>query len=336
MSEEVGEQASCGRARERARRYKPEAMRDEREEKLTRRKAIAAGLVGAATLAGITAVGGEMSKGQSKEGGVKGRMPVAFLPHGGGPWPFVELGFGDRAEMGALAGYLASVRTLPKSKPAALLVVSAHWEEAVPTVMTGERPPLLFDYSGFPPESYQLTWPAPGSPTVAARVRELLGEAGFESATDERRGFDHGVFVPLKLTYPDAEVPTVQLSLKKGLDPKEHLAMGKALAPLRDEGVFIVGSGMTFHNMRGFMDPRAVPVAERFDAWLREATTRAQPERDRELIRWASAPDARNSHPREEHLLPLMVIAGAAGEDVATVAFNGTFAGKRLSAYHFG
>lgn len=263
------------------------------------------------------------------------RMPVAFLPHGGGPWPFVDLGFGDKAGADALRAYLESVKALPKTAPKALLVISAHWEEAVPTVMTSEKPPMLYDYYGFPPESYRITWPAPGSPTVAARVRELLEKAGFQTASDAQRGFDHGTFVPLKLTYPNAEVPVVQLSLKAGLDPAEHLAMGRALAPLRDEGVFIVGSGMTFHNLRAFFDPRARPVAETFDAWLREAATLPAKERDARLTEWASAPMARAAHPREEHLIPLMVIAGAAGDDVGTVAYNGTFGGLRLSAYHF-
>src|SRR5262249_18153476 len=151
-----------------------------------------------------------------------------------------------------MAAYLRSIRALPRTPPKALLVISAHWEEPVPTVMTSERPPMLYDYYGFPAASYEITWPAPGHPALAARTRELLGGAGFKTAADAQRGFDHGTFVPLKLAYPAAEVPTVQLSLKAGLDPAEHLAMGRALAPLRDEGVLLLGSGMTYHNMRGF------------------------------------------------------------------------------------
>jgi len=263
------------------------------------------------------------------------RMPVAFVPHGGGPWPFVDLGF-DRREVDALAGYLRSVRTLPSEQPRALLVISAHWEARVPTVMTSPRPPLLFDYHGFPPASYQLTWPAPGDAALAARVRSLLTDAGIESAEDDARGFDHGTFVPLKLTYPEAEVPTVQLSLVRGLDPAAHLALGRALAPLRDEGVFIIASGMTFHNLPAFRDPRARAISEAFDGWLRETTTKEQPARDAGLTAWESAPAARLAHPREEHLLPLMVAAGAAGADGAHVAFDGSFMNVRLSAYHFG
>jgi aromatic ring-opening dioxygenase catalytic subunit (LigB family) len=304
------------------------------DEGITRREAIAAGVTGAAIVAAGSTLAGS---GDASAGAPKGqRMPVVFLPHGGGPWPFVELGFGDKAELNQLATYLRNLRVLPKSPPKAVLVISAHWEESVPTVMSSARPPMLYDYYGFPPESYQLTWPAPGEPKLAARVRELLGKAGFETAEDTGRGFDHGTFVPLKLTYPDADVPTVQLSLKAGLDPKEHLAMGRALQPLRDEGVFIVGSGMTFHNLRAFGDPRARPVSETFDAWLREAATLPARERDERLARWSTAPAARLAHPREEHLLPLMVIAGAAGEDPGTLGYNGTILGLRLSAYHFG
>lgn len=259
---------------------------------------------------------------------------MVFIPHGGGPWPFVDIGI-PKEEVAALADYLRSVRTVPPVPPRALLVISAHWEEAVPTVMTSDRPPILYDYYGFPPESYQITWPAPGEPHLASRVRELLAAADFPTAADPRRGYDHGTFIPLKLTYPDADVPTVQLSLRHGLDPREHIAIGRALAPLRDEGVFIIGSGMTFHNLRAFRDPRARAVAEAFDAWLRESLALEADERNRRLEVWESAPAARLAHPREEHLLPLMVASGAAGDDRATLAFNGVF-GLRLSAFHFG
>ena len=263
-------------------------------------------------------------------------MPVVFAPHGGGPWPFVKLGFFAEGEEEELASYLRSLRDLPKTPPKALLIISAHWEEDKPTVMTSTRPPMLYDYYGFPPESYEITWPAPGDPALAKRVQDLLSAAGIESATDEKRGFDHGTFVPFKLTYPDADIPAIQLSLKTGLDPKEHLAIGRALAPLRDEGVFILGSGLTFHNLRALRDPRSVPISETFDAWLRETMTKPPAERDALLERWTSAPGARAAHPREEHLIPLMVIAGAAQSDLGRVAYNGAMNHLRLSAYHFG
>lgn len=263
------------------------------------------------------------------------RLPVVYIPHGGGPWPFVDLGL-PKPELDALATYLRQLSLLPKTPPRALLVVSAHWEEAVPTLMNGQNPPLLYDYYNFPPAAYTLKWPAPGAPELVARVQSLLGAAGYKSATDAQRGFDHGTFVPLMLTYPQADVPTLQLSLLRSLDPQEHLQLGRALAPLRDEGVFIIGSGMSYHNLRSFFSPAGQQVSETFDAWLTESATAAPAERDRRLIDWARAPAARQAHPREEHLLPLLVVAGAAAADRGSRAFSGTFASKRISAYHFG
>lgn len=263
------------------------------------------------------------------------RMPVAFLPHGGGPWPFAEMGF-PKSETEPLAAYLRAVPALAPVAPKALLVISAHWEEAVPTVMTAARPPMLYDYYGFPPETYQVQWPAPGAPELASRVRALLGAAGFETGVNAERGYDHGTFVPLKLSWPNADVPTTQLSLKAGLDPAVHVAMGRALAPLRDEGVFILGSGMSYHNMRGFGDPRAVSHADAFDGWLREIVGLPAVERDQRLSAWSQAPSARAVHPREEHLLPLMVVAGAAGADLGKVTFRGHVFGKAITGVHFG
>ncbi len=311
-------------------------MTQQRDDGVTRR----AVLVGLGT-AGVAALGAGCEKGgspmsQNERTQSSGtRMPVVFLPHGGGPWPWADLGF-PKADNDALAAYLREVKALPKTPPKALLVISAHWEETVPTVMTSPRPPMLYDYYGFPPETYTITWPAPGEPALAARVQALLGKAGFSSATDAERGFDHGTFVPLKLTYPDADIPTIQLSLVAGLDPATHLAIGRALAPLRDEGVFIIGSGMSYHNMRGFRDRSLTPSSETFDAWLRETATAEPAERDRKLNAWVEAPAARACHPREEHLLPLMVIAGAAGADRGTIPYNGTIGGLRISAVHYG
>ena len=315
-------------------------MTDQAVVSVTRRVAIAAGLAGAALSAAAlpgpqSSQSGVADAERKSERVSAGRLPVVFLPHGGGPWPFVDLRIGSKPEQAELATYLRSVAGVPQAPVKAVLVISAHWEEAVPTVMSGKAPPLLYDYYGFPPESYEITWPAPGEPAVAKRVRELLSGAGFETAENTERGFDHGTFVPLKLAYPKADVPTVQLSLKRGLDPKEHLALGRALAPLRDEGVFIVGSGMTFHNLRAF-GPQSSQAAEAFDGWLRESAALPTEERDRRLGDWTRAPSARLAHPREEHLLPLMVIAGAAGEDRGKVTYNGKIMGLRLSAYHFG
>jgi aromatic ring-opening dioxygenase catalytic subunit (LigB family) len=247
----------------------------------------------------------------------------------------VDTGIGDKAELDSLATYLRSLHDLPKEPPKALLCISAHWEEPVPTLMTSPNPPMLYDYFGFPPAAYTLSWPAPGEPKLAARVRDLFSKAGIESAANDERGFDHGTFVPLKVAWPDADVPTLQLSLQRGLDPAKHIAIGRALAPLRDEGVFIIGSGLSYHNLRE-LGPRGKPASEAFDAWLRETASLDAKERDARLTEWTAAPSARAVHPREEHLLPLMVVAGAAGSDRGTMAYSGTILGVRVSAYHFG
>ncbi|HEY4058480.1 MAG TPA: class III extradiol ring-cleavage dioxygenase [Kofleriaceae bacterium] len=308
-------------------------MSERSSEGMTRREVIAAG----AAVAGAAAIGLGTAGCEDDSRAAKSatRMPAVFLPHGGGPWPWID-GMFPKAESTALTAYLQGVPGLPKTPPKAILVISAHWEEAVPTVMTAEHPPMLYDYYGFPEETYHITWPAPGAPALASRVRELLDRAGIQNGADDKRGFDHGTFVPLKVAYPDPQLPTVQLSLIKGLSPEKHIAMGKALAPLRDEGVFIVGSGMSYHNMRGFFDPNAAPFAAMFDEWLRDAATKMPAERDAALAAWAKAPAARQCHPREEHLLPLMVIAGAAGDDRGVATFNGTQGGKLVSAFHFG
>ncbi len=219
-----------------------------------------------------------------------------------------------------------------------MVVVSAHWEERVPTVTTNPAPPLVYDYYGFPEETYRIQWPARGEPRVAGRVRELLEAKGIATAEDAKRGFDHGTFVPLKVAFPDADVPAIQLSLEQTLEPARHLAIGRALAPLRDEDVLVVGSGMSYHNLGDMRLPAETRRArsEPFDAWLREAVVADAGSRDAALARWEEAPNARIAHPREEHLLPLMVVAGAAGEDRGRVAYQGTFAGWAISAAHFG
>jgi aromatic ring-opening dioxygenase catalytic subunit (LigB family) len=242
---------------------------------------------------------------------------------------------GPRDTWDRMADWLRSLPASLPETPTALLVVSAHWEAPVVSVTSSASPPLLYDYSGFPPSTYELKWPAAGSPDLAARVAELLGGAGIAAASDAKRGFDHGVFIPLKVAYPEPRIPTVQLSLRAGLDPAEHLAIGRALAPLRDEGVFIVGSGMSYHNMRGFMDPRTRDVSARFDDWLASAVAAEQGERDASLVDWARAPMARQSHPREEHLLPLMVVAGAAGDGRGKRVLRDEVIGAVVSAFRF-
>ena len=263
-------------------------------------------------------------------------QPTYFINHGGGPCFFLEPG-PMRDTWRDLETYLRGFADTLDERPRAILIVSGHWEEARPTVNAGAAPPLLFDCSGFPAHTYQLTWPAPGAPDLAARVRDLLGEAGIDSGANGARGWDHGVFVPMKVMFPDADIPTVQLSLQRGLDPATHLAIGRALMPLREEGVLIVGSGQTYHNMRGFFagDGRADPAAEAFDTWLRDAMIEGAT-RERSLIEWERAPGAREAQPHEDHLLPLMVAAGAATGGPGRVAFHSHALGKPISGFRFG
>jgi aromatic ring-opening dioxygenase catalytic subunit (LigB family) len=264
------------------------------------------------------------------------KLPTLYLPHGGGPCFFMDWTMGPPDTWDSTAAWLRGIAASLPEKPRALLVVSAHWEEAVPTVTSSAAPPLLYDYYGFPPHTYQLTWPARGAPELSSRVRHLLAGSGFESGEDAQRGFDHGVFIPLKVAYPEAHIPTVQLSLRAGLDAEEHLAIGRALAPLRDEGVLILGSGMSYHNMRGFGSAPGREHSVHFDAWLRDVTSQEARERDVALSSWTKAPSARQSHPREEHLLPLMVTAGAAGADRGKAVFGDEVLGVAVSAIQFG
>jgi aromatic ring-opening dioxygenase catalytic subunit (LigB family) len=266
------------------------------------------------------------------------RMPTVFVPHGGGPWPWMP---GMTEAMAPLREYLSGL--VPRRpRPTAIVMISAHWEAPVPTVMSAAQPPMLYDYSGFPASTYEVQWPAPGDPELAARVRERLERAGMSSAADPRRGFDHGTFVVTGVALPDADVPTLQVSLIRGLDPAAHLELGRALAPLRDEGVLIVGSGMSYHNLPMFQtammgrggttmsdDSRA------FHDWLIDGMAAEPSTRASRLVEWELAPKARACHPREEHLLPLMVVAGAAGDDPADVAFRSDVLGAQTCAIEF-
>lgn len=230
------------------------------------------------------------------------RLPTFFISHGGGPWPWLEGDF--RRQFDRLERSLQEVAASLPERPKAILVISGHWEEPRFTVMSGERPGMVYDYGGFPKHTYEIRYGAPGAPEVAARVKALIEAAGLPAALDATRGYDHGTFVPLAVMYPDADVPVLQLSLRHGYDPAEHLALGRALAPLRDEGVLIVASGLSFHNLRAF-GPSARQPSEAFDGWLAESLGASPEERARRLVRWDSAPAARIAHPREDHLIPL-------------------------------
>jgi aromatic ring-opening dioxygenase catalytic subunit (LigB family) len=263
------------------------------------------------------------------------RLPTFFISHGGGPWPWLDGDF--RRQFDRLERSLTDIVASLPEKPRALLVISGHWEEDRFTVMSGEHPGMVYDYSGFPRHTYEIRYAAPGSPAVAERVRELLEAANLPVALDPGRGYDHGTFAPLAVMYPQADVPVVQLSLKHGYSPAEHLALGRALAPLRDEGVLIVGSGLSFHNLRAF-GPAARAPSEAFDGWLDQALNAPSAERTRRLTRWDTAPAARIAHPQEDHFIPLMVAVGAAEEETAHRVYHEKdfMGGVTASSYRFG
>ena len=262
-------------------------------------------------------------------------LPTYFISHGGGPWPWLK---DQMPDMSVLERSLQQMPTEIGVTPRAVLVVSGHWEEPTFTVQSNPNPPMLYDYGGFPEFTYRIQYPAPGSPEVAARVQQLLGDAAIPSGDDANRGFDHGVFAPLYVMYPDAQVPIVQLSLRADYDPAAHLAAGRALAPLRDEGVLIVGSGLSFHNL-GEFTPRGAQASAEFDRWLTPTLCELPTEeRTDRLIGWDAAPAARICHPREDHLIPLMVAVGAAESEqgVRTYHQDDFFGGLTASSYRFG
>lgn len=259
---------------------------------------------------------------------------VFFVPHGGGPLPLM----GDPDHQGVADVMRGLQRELADSK--AIIVVTAHWEAPSVQLSSAASLDMVFDYYGFPPETYEYTYSAPGAPDLASRVSSLLTSAGIDNDLDDKRGFDHGTFVPMMLMQPEATVPILQMSLMNSLDPSTHVAIGRALAPLLGEGVSIVGSGMSFHNLRALL--RGEPVAEgmdtAFDDWLNETLWAEDLDvdaREARMIAWSDAPGAKACHPREEHLLPLHVCfgAGAALGRKAEVIFRDRLMGYVTSGF---
>ncbi len=265
------------------------------------------------------------------------RMPTLFIPHGAGPCFFMDWNPADAWDK--TAAWLRSIPASLPAKPKAIVLVTAHWLSAQPAMSSAAQPGMLFDYYGFPAHTYELTYPAPGAPALAERVSGLLAGAGFAPVQDDARGYDHGTFIPLKVAFPDADVPVLQLSLLRSLDAAEHIRVGQALAPLRDEGVLIIGSGMSYHHMRGYGDARSTPIAAEFDRWLGETVALPVEERNARLAQWdkSAGPAGRLSHPprAEEHLLPLHVVAGAAGEGRGAKVFTDRVMAVDISAFRF-
>jgi 4,5-DOPA dioxygenase extradiol len=266
-----------------------------------------------------------------KQNSPNDKAQIVYFSHGGGPLPIL----GDASHQ-AMVDFMLWLPSQLR-KPDAIIVISAHWEESAATLLGAHTPPMFYDYYGFPDEAYKVSYPAPGSPNLANRIAELLRKDNIASHIDPLRGFDHGLFIPLKLMYPQADIPSLQLSLLRGLNPAAHIALGKALRGLMYENILVVGSGFSFHNMRAFswqgintLDP----ANDAFQNWLIEVCTGpiTQTEREQHLIGWEKAPSARYCHPREEHLLPLHVCLGMSDKP-AKVIFDDYILGKRGIAF---
>jgi aromatic ring-opening dioxygenase catalytic subunit (LigB family) len=248
------------------------------------------------------------------------RLPTYFVSHGGGPWPYMKDELGSVFD--ELEASIVGIRRELATPPRAILVVTGHWESPEFAVSTARNPTMLYDYHGFPAHTYRVQYKAPGSPEVAQRVRALLEAGGIPCRGDEQRGFDHGTFTLMEPLYPEADIPVVQLSLRDDYLPGAHIEAGRLLAPLRDEGVLILGSGLSYHNLRR-MDQSGAAPSKQFDDWLqRTLVGSSSHERRRGLIEWATAPAARIAHPSEDHLLPLMVAAGAAHDDTGSCIYH--------------
>lgn len=257
-------------------------------------------------------------------------MPAVYLPHGGGPAFFMTGGMADLFR--PMGRFLAAFPALLPARPRAVLVVTAHWEAPATTFCGAAQPALIYDYYGFPPETYALTYGAPGAPELAEQAAGLLRKAGLPATVDPAYGWDHGVFIPLKMMWPDADIPVLAMSLTQGLDPNTHGRIGEALRPLRTQGVLVMGSGMSYHNLRQLGNGAA---AIEFDRWLDGALAGDAAHRRTWLAQWSRAPSGRTSHPREEHLLPLMVASGAGGDAPGRKLWSGAVGPTAVSAWAF-
>ncbi|TMW59558.1 hypothetical protein Poli38472_004627 [Pythium oligandrum] len=264
------------------------------------------------------------------------KQPSVFVPHGGGPMPLL----GDKRHADMVEWLKHFQRDFVTTKPDAIVLVTAHWESEITQITSSEAPELLYDYYNFPPESYEIKYPAPGHPALAKRIHDLLSDNGIKSEMNEKRGYDHGVFIPLKIMFPDADVPVVQMSVYSSQDPEAHIKLGEVLRSLRKDNILIVGSGLSFHSFGLFRgNPDGANAASiPFHDYLKESLvdTSDSIERRRRLHNWTDAPFARQVHQKEEHLMPLFVVAGAGLEEPCEEIFDGYVMDVRTSGYLFG
>jgi len=252
------------------------------------------------------------------------RMPVVFVSHGGGPSFFMDGQGGRLQSIDMNSEAKKSLERLPKmlnaERPSAIVVVSGHWESTDEVLVGGKDAytELYYDYGGFPPFTYKLEYKAPAAPHLAERITQLIKNNDIRASIDKKRNWDHGVFIPLKVMYPNADIPVVEVSILDSFNPAIHISIGKALAPLRDEGVLIVGSGFATHNFRS--NPQK---AREFPLALEQAiTTLGAEEREEMFVNWTKMPNAREAHAREDHLIPFHVVLGAAGADKGKVMYK--------------
>lgn len=262
---------------------------------------------------------------------VNKKSDIIYFSHGGGPLPVLN----DPTHK-AMNEFMLN---LPESidVPENIIVFSAHWEEEVITVQSGENPDIMYDYYGFPKEAYEIKYPCKGNPQLAFEIAELLGESNIPCRLDDKRPYDHGSYIPLKMMYPDADIPVIQISLNKNLDPLTHLETGRALRSLLNENILVIGSGFSFHNMRKFdfggQNTEDILNDEFQDSLIAICTEIKDESKKWKLIaEWDKLPGAGYCHPREEHLVPLFVCAGLAG-DPGIKIFDDYILGKRATAF---
>ncbi len=260
-------------------------------------------------------------------------FPSIYLFHGGGPFPLTQ----DPAQL-SVRKFL---QELPKKipTPKTILLISAHWEGSPIRILGKKEPNLFFDYYGFPKDLYNFKYPAKNNLELVSKISQLFEKNNISYKLDDSRDYDHGVFVPLLLMYPEANIPVVQISLLKGLDPLAHIKIGEALAPLRNEEVLILGSGSSFHGFFANLEEKLlVKHSENFDQYLNDLCTNKKytgEERKQKLIEWRKAHSAKLAHPREEHLMPLMVNVGAADGAVGERIYEDYYMEFKMGAYLF-
>lgn len=266
-----------------------------------------------------------------KKDDIKKNSQIVYFSHGGGPLPLLNDSSHDKM--------IQFMKNLPQKihKPDSIIVFSAHWEEDIVTIQSGESPSIMYDYYGFPEAAYNIKYPCVGSEDLALRIAEVFRQSGIEYKLDDKRPYDHGSYIPLKMMYPDADIPVIQISLNKDLNSLTHLSIGKALRPLLDENLLIIGSGFSFHNMTRFDfsgKNTKDPLNDHFQDRLIDicCINESENEKWQSFLNWESFPNGRYCHPREEHLLPLLVCAGLS-TNVAVKIFDDYILGKRAVAF---